>query len=152
MSSGSAPPSVTASRLPSRARLVTVAPGGIGKSRLLFEFRRTLVTEQVLYLSARCYSHTSAIPFAPVMSVLRKLCGITDTDAPRAITEKLGHAFRIMGIDAEEPLPYLLRFLGVKPAGEDPLAVLSPEAIRSRTLAALGQIALQGSRRRPTWS
>ena len=123
---------------------------GIGKSRLLFEFRRTLATEQVLYLAVRCYSHTSAIPYVPAMSVLRKLCGITETDDPRAITEKLGHTLRAMGVDAEAPLPYLLQFLGVKPAGEDALAVVSPEAIRSRTLAALVQIALQGSRRRPT--
>src|SRR5262249_20188018 len=37
---------------------------GIGKSRLLWEFRRT-IGAAATYLAARCQSHTSTTPYAP---------------------------------------------------------------------------------------
>jgi tetratricopeptide (TPR) repeat protein len=126
-----------------------VGDAGIGKSRLLFEFRRALSAEGVAYLAGRCYAHTSAMPFGPALSMLRKLGGIAETDGPPAIAERLGHALRALDVRAEGSLPYLLQLFGVTPPGDDPLAVLSPEAIRSRTLAALSEIALHASRRRP---
>jgi adenylate cyclase len=53
-----------------------------------------------------------------------------------------------VGMDAGEWMPYLLKLLGVG-QGTEPLAGLSPDAVKSRTLEAIRQLCLQGGRQRP---
>src|SRR5262249_35140209 len=53
-----------------------VGEPGMGKSRLLYEFRRNLAGKRVTYLEGRCLSYASAIPYTPVLDVLREHCGI----------------------------------------------------------------------------
>src|SRR4029450_496293 len=45
-------------------------------------------------------------------------------------------------------VPYLLQLLGVK-EGTEPLAVFTPEAIRTRTFDTLKQMSLKGSQQQP---
>ena len=123
---------------------------GIGKSRLLFEFRQSLAGERVTYLGGRCLSYGSAIPYLPVLDMFRHNCGITEADSPRGDRREspLG-LLQQVGMDPEEWAPYLLHLLGVK-EGTERLAPLTPEAIKSRTFEALRQMSLIGSRQRPT--
>src|SRR5262249_30822313 len=72
---------------------------------------------------------------------------IMETDSPETIHEKVRLALQEVGIDAEESAPYLLQLLGVK-AGTVTLAVLTPEAIRTRTFETLKQMSLKGSQQR----
>jgi class 3 adenylate cyclase len=66
-----------------------VADAGGGKSRLLYEFRQRLHDQQVTYLEGRCLSYGSSIPYHPLIDVLRHHCGISESDSPEAITEKV---------------------------------------------------------------
>src|SRR5262245_40263207 len=91
-----------------------VAEAGGGKSRLLYEFRQRLQDKQVTYLEGRCLSYGSTMPYHPLIDVLRHNCGITETDGPDTISEKIRFALQEVGIDAEESSPYLLQLLGVK--------------------------------------
>src|SRR5262249_58464051 len=68
--------------------------------------------------------------------------------SPEAIVEKVRLALQEGGMDPEESAPYLLQLLGVK-AGTVSLAVLTPEAIRTRTFETLKQMSLKGSQQRP---
>jgi tetratricopeptide (TPR) repeat protein len=125
-----------------------VGEAGIGKSRLLYEFRRSLRREHVTYVEGHCQSYGSTSPYLPVLGLLRQLCGITDRDSPDAITAKI-HAFlRHIELIPEATAPYLLHLLGLS-EGTQALAVLSPEAIRMRMFATLRQVCLQNSRQRP---
>src|SRR5262249_15227 len=63
-------------------------------------------------------------------------------------TEKVHVALHEVGMDPEESAPYLLQLLGVK-AGTASLAVLTPEAVRTRTFDTLKQMSLKGSQQRP---
>ncbi len=121
---------------------------GIGKSRLLFEFRRSVAGERVAYLEGRCVSYGSAIPHLPVLDLLRMGCRIGETDAPEVIVAKVRGGLELLGMDPEEAAPYFLHLLGVKERTEG-LAMLSPEAIQSRTFEILRQTSLKSSRRRP---
>jgi predicted ATPase len=125
-----------------------VAEAGGGKSRLLYEFRQRLQDRRVTYLEGRCVSYGSSIPYHPLIDVLRHNCGILETDSPETIIEKVHVALHEVGMDAEASAPYLLQLLGVK-EGTEPLAVLTPEAIRTRTFETLKQMSLNGSQRRP---
>jgi class 3 adenylate cyclase/tetratricopeptide (TPR) repeat protein len=124
-----------------------VAEAGGGKSRLLYEFRHRLQDKQVTYLEGRCLSYGSTIPYHPPIDVLRHNCGISETESPEAITAKVHVALREVGMDAEASAPYLLQLLGVQ-HGTEPLAPLTPEAIRTRTFDTLKQMSLKGSQQR----
>ncbi len=121
---------------------------GIGKSRLLLEFRQRLAGEPVTVLRGRCLSYASGIPYFPVLDMFRRNYKITATDRPEAITEKVRLLLQLVGMSPDEWAPYLIRLLGVHEATER-LAMLSPEAIRSRTLETLRRMGLMGSQLRP---
>src|SRR5262245_6751593 len=121
-----------------------VAEAGGGKSRLLYEFRQRLAGRRVTYLEGRCLSYGHAMPYHPIIDLLRNNCGITDVDGPEAIAGKVQDALHEVGLDVETSAPYLLQLLGVK-AGTEPLAVLTPEAIKTRTFETLRQMSLHGS-------
>src|SRR5215510_11079939 len=125
-----------------------VAEAGGGKSRLLYEFRQRLQDKRVTYLEGRCLSYGSSIPYHPLIDVLRQHCGLTESDSPEAITEKVRLALQEVRIEPEESAPYLLHLLGIK-EGTEALTVLTPEAVRTRTFETLRQMSLQGSQRRP---
>lgn len=125
-----------------------VGEPGMGKSRLLYEFRRSLGGQWTTYLEGRCLSYGGAVPYLPILDIIRANCGISDGDSPKIVTDKVGFGLQEVGLDAEEWSPYLLELLGMK-EGTDALAPLSPEAIKVRTFDVLRQWALRGSERRP---
>jgi predicted ATPase len=125
-----------------------VGDPGIGKSRLLNEFRRSLTGKRLTYLRGRCLSYGSATPYLPVLDLLRHNCGMTDTDSPETITAKVHRSFQEVGMAPDEWAPYLVRLLGLE-AGTDQLARLSPQAIKARTFETLVHMSVNGSRQRP---
>jgi transcriptional regulator with AAA-type ATPase domain/tetratricopeptide (TPR) repeat protein len=124
-----------------------VGEAGLGKSRLLQEFRQSLGPE-VRYVEGRCLPYGSAIPYLPLLDILRAHCGIVDADSPKTIVEKVRRGLEEVGMDPAENAPYLLQLLGIRD-GTERLVVLSPEAIKARTFETQRQLGLKGSRRRP---
>jgi len=125
-----------------------VGEAGIGKSRLLFEFRHGLRGKEITYLEGRCLSFGSAVPYFPVLDILRRFFGITETDQPEAMAEKVRAGLQQVEMDPEECAPYTLQLLGVK-EGTDRLAALPPETIKGGTFDTLRQLCLKGSRLQP---
>ena len=125
-----------------------VAEAGSGKSRVLYEFRQRLHDKPVTYLEGRCLSYGHTMPYHPIIDVLRNHCGITETESPEAIQEKIRDRLHEVGMDAEAAAPYLLQLLGVK-EGTASIAQLTPEALRTRTFDTLRQMSLKGSQPQP---
>ena len=124
---------------------------GVGKSRLLHEFRQRLFTapeRRVTYVEGRCQSYASAVPYFPIVEILRHTFRLAEGDGPETITERVRAELAEVGMDAEESAPYLLHLFGV-PAGAERLALLTPTAIKRRTFETLRQLILEGARRRP---
>jgi len=125
-----------------------VGEPGVGKSRLLLEFRHRLGERGVTYLQGRCLSYGATIPYVPVADLVRATCGLADGDSLDATAEKLGLGLRELGMDAEASVPYLLRMLGgTDSAGR--LETLGPEVVKARTFETLRQMSLRASRSRP---
>ncbi len=125
-----------------------VGEPGMGKSRLLHEFRRRLGARAVTVLEGRCVSYGTAIPYLPILEVLRNNCGIVDGDGPDIVADRLAAGLREVGLAPDEWLRYLLHLFGVKDETGS-IEALSPEAIKARTFETLRQLSLRGSRRRP---
>jgi predicted ATPase len=125
-----------------------VAEAGGGKSRLLYEFRQRLAGKRVMYLEGRCLSYGHALPYHPIIDLLRHNCGITEADGPAAVAKKVHMALHEVDMDVETSAASLLQLLGVK-EGTERLAALTPEALKTRTVETLRQMSLRGSQRRP---
>src|SRR5207244_9113569 len=85
---------------------------GIGKSRLLFEFRDGIAGAAVTYVEGQCRSYGAAIPYLPVLDVLKAMCVITDGDSPATVAEKVRSRLLEAGMDMLETAPFLLHLLG----------------------------------------
>jgi class 3 adenylate cyclase/tetratricopeptide (TPR) repeat protein len=130
-------------------RLVrVVGEAGAGKSRLLYELRRTLGGTEMTTLEARCRAYGAAIPYLPILDLVRGQCGIEELDPPETMTAKVRATLGELGIAAEERAPFLLQLLGVKDES-GALDDLTVEIVRARTVDTLQRMLLEASRRRP---
>jgi transcriptional regulator with AAA-type ATPase domain/tetratricopeptide (TPR) repeat protein len=125
-----------------------IGDAGIGKSRLLLEFRRRVAAMGVGYVEGRAVSYGAQIPYLPVLDLIRKGFGIIETDGVEAVEEKIGAVLDRLRLDRDESAPYLLSLLGFK-EGAKRLEHLSPEAVKARTFETLKRVTLQAARSRP---
>jgi hypothetical protein len=65
-----------------------IGEAGVGKSRLLFEFRRSLEGETFSWLTGRCISFGSQIPYLPVVDILKRYFHIEEGDDEAAVIAK----------------------------------------------------------------
>jgi transposase-like protein len=121
---------------------------GVGKSRLVYEFRESLARPPVTYLEGHCLSSARTTPYGPVLELIRQALGTSELDASAVITEKVELYLRSLGIESETSAPYLLDLLGVK-TGAEPLDQRSADAIKLRTFETLRGIWLRLSRQHP---
>jgi class 3 adenylate cyclase/tetratricopeptide (TPR) repeat protein len=120
---------------------------GIGKSRLLAEFRRRSA-DRVNWVEGQCLSYGGGIPYWLALDLLRSHCGIVETDTTEAIAEKVRAGLQAVGIDADQDSPVLLHILGIKDAAGVP-ALSNPEAIKAKSFEVFQRLCLEGSRRGP---
>jgi DNA-binding winged helix-turn-helix (wHTH) protein/tetratricopeptide (TPR) repeat protein len=125
-----------------------VGDPGMGKSRLLYEFRQHLRGKPVTYVAGQCLSYGQATPYLPVMDILRSLCGLTETDSGATLVAKVQSAMQAAGLAVTEWAPYLFYLLGVQ-ADTTALTLQPPEILKPRTFAALRQVMLRRSQQQP---
>ena len=125
-----------------------VGDPGMGKTRLVAEFRRSLAGERITWLEGRCLSYGGSIPFLPLIDIVRANCGIADVNRPEAIADKVRFSLREVGLDPDQRAFLLLHMLGTR-EGAEAVADRTPEAIKAATFETLLQLSLAGSRQRP---
>jgi predicted ATPase/class 3 adenylate cyclase len=122
---------------------------GIGKSRLLLEFRRALVQagEEVTWLEGRCISFGQSIPLLPLIDQLRENFRIEEFDGEPEIIAKVEHGMRRLG-GLEAHIPYIRYLLSVDP-GDPAITSMEPLVRRRQAFEALRALTLRGARLRP---
>ena len=125
-----------------------MAEAGVGKSRLLYEFRKAVANEDVTFLEGKCLSYSRGVVYHPVIDIVKSNFDIMEGDGDSEIREKLKRGLKTIGTDEDSTLPYLLELLSVKDSGIDKI-LMSPEARKDRIMEAIKRITLKGSEIRP---
>lgn len=125
-----------------------IAESGVGKSRLLYEFRKAVANENVTFLEGRCLSFSRGVSYHPLIGVLKQNFDIKEEDGDSEIRDKVFKGLRALEIGQDTTLGSLLELLSVKP-NDNNRAPLSPEARKNRIIKAYTQIMLSGSEIRP---
>jgi class 3 adenylate cyclase/tetratricopeptide (TPR) repeat protein len=120
---------------------------GIGKSRLLTEFR-TRIGGGLWWIEGRCLSYGTTTPYLLVLDMMRGLCGNGDADTPDVTFEKLRSALQAVGMDPDRDGPLLMHLFGVS-VSKDLSVLSSPETVKAKAFAALRQLLVDSSRTRP---
>jgi class 3 adenylate cyclase/tetratricopeptide (TPR) repeat protein len=109
-----------------------VAEPGVGKSRLCQEFADRCRVEGIDVYETQAQAHGTAIPFLPILQMMRGYFGIEDRDSERVAREKIAGRLLLLDADFADDLPLVFDFLGV-PDPERPAPQVSAEA-RQRLL------------------
>ena len=109
-----------------------VGEPGVGKSRLCHEFGQRCQARGLAVYKAQGQAHARAIPFLPVLQMLRGYFGIVDDDSDRTARERIAGKLLLLDERFADDLPLLFDFLAV-PDPQRPPPKLNPEA-RQRQL------------------
>jgi DNA-binding winged helix-turn-helix (wHTH) protein/tetratricopeptide (TPR) repeat protein len=120
-----------------------VGEPGLGKTRLVMEFCRSLAGQEVTVVVGQCLSYGQATPYLPVRDLLRQVCGLAEGDVAA-----VQHRLHASGIAAEEDVALLLHLLDL-PVEPECLARLSPEARQVRTFALLRHLLVHVAQPQP---
>jgi class 3 adenylate cyclase/tetratricopeptide (TPR) repeat protein len=125
-----------------------VGEPGIGKSRLLYECRKSFEGERIVWLEGHCVAYGQNTPYWPITEVLRASFQIEDGDAALQIREKLRQGLRQLDVNFEPLVPYLAELFGLS-SEDDTLAQVPPHLRQWKTFEALRAMTMAGSQRRP---
>ncbi len=125
-----------------------VGEAGVGKSRLLLEFRNTLPKDDYGYFEGRCLHYGGSMPYLPILDVTRSFIGVKEGEQEHVIRQKLNE--RILGLD--ENLRHVIapyqELLSLKVDDEE-FAKLEPKQKREKTFEAIRDLLIRGSQDRP---
>ena len=124
-----------------------VGDPGLGKSRLFYEFKRT-VDRDCLLLEAFSISHAKASPYVPVIELLHAYFDIDTNDDERRRREKVTGKVLALDRKLEETLPYLFALLLIGAVSSN-IQQMEPQLRRARTVAAVKQLLLRESLDQP---
>ncbi|MEW6666089.1 MAG: adenylate/guanylate cyclase domain-containing protein [Thermodesulfobacteriota bacterium] len=125
-----------------------ISDAGVGKSRLLYEFRKAVSSQNRTFLEGRCLSYSRNIAYHPLVDVLKATFEVEDYDMDQAVRDKVSRGLKAMQVDEVSTLPFLLDLLAVKESGLEKTS-MSPEARKERTMEAMKRVVLKGADFRP---
>jgi len=118
--------------------VAAMAEPGVGKSRLLFEFKGTSAAGWMV-LEALAVSHGKASTYLPVIDLLHGYFKILAADDQRKRREKVNGKVLTLDRSLEDTIPYVFALLGIV-EGDDPLAQMDAQVRRRRTHEAIKRL------------
>ncbi|HEX2432990.1 MAG TPA: AAA family ATPase [Gaiellaceae bacterium] len=107
---------------------------GLGKSRLAHELRLA-AEEDTVALQGRCLPFGTAVPYLPILDLVREACGIASEDDRESVAAKISATLEELHLDPDSHR-YLHHALDVT-SGDAQLVALEPATLKGRTFEAL---------------
>jgi class 3 adenylate cyclase/tetratricopeptide (TPR) repeat protein len=124
-----------------------VGEPGMGKSRLLLEFRRRL-RDEATWSEGRTMSFGRSMAFHPLIDLLKRNFKLEEEDAEEAIIKKIEGSVLRLGEDLRSVLPYLRYLLSVDP-GDPAVLSMDPQLRRGEIFDALRRLVVRAAEVHP---
>lgn len=125
-----------------------VGEAGVGKSRILLEYIKSLPQDEFIYLEGRSLNYGSSIAYLPILEILKSYFEIKDGDLENIIKEKMVEKIHRLN----EKLRYIIspfqELLSLKVDSED-FSRLEPEQKREKTFEAFRDLFVGLSQEKP---
>jgi class 3 adenylate cyclase/tetratricopeptide (TPR) repeat protein len=125
-----------------------VGEAGVGKSRLLLEFRKLLPEADHIYMEGRCLPYGASIAYLPWQGILKNYFNIKESDSDDLILDKLEGRLQAINLTHRNLLSSFQELLSLNPTDETYLA-LDPQKKREKTFEALRDFLIHNSQKRP---
>jgi len=132
-----------------RGQVISImSEAGVGKSRLLYEFRKAVVNEDATFLEGKCLSYSRGVAYHLLIDILKSNFDIQETDEDFKIMDKVKKGLQILGVDEAFTSLHLLELLSIEVSNIEKIE-LAPEARKDHIMEAIKRIVLKGSEIRP---
>jgi predicted ATPase/class 3 adenylate cyclase len=125
-----------------------VGEAGVGKSRLLLEFRSLVPQREYTYLDGQCLHYGGSMPYLPLLDILRSFLGIKEGEPERVIRGRIEE--RILGLDEKlkDLIPPFQELLSLK-VDDEAYSRLEPKEKREKIFEAFRYLLIRSTRDRP---
>jgi class 3 adenylate cyclase len=125
-----------------------VGEAGVGKSRLLLEFRSLLPQGGYTYLEGQCLHYGGSMPYLPVLDALRSFLGIKEGEPEFVIRNRMKE--KILGLDEKlkDLIPPFQELLSLK-VDDETYSRLEPKEKREKTFEAFRDLLIRSTKDRP---
>jgi class 3 adenylate cyclase len=128
--------------------IAIVGEAGVGKSRLLFEFKNLLPQSECAYLEGQCFHFGGSMSYLPFLDILRSYFEIKEGDQEFIINKKMTDKITELDEKLESALPPFSELLSLKVEDED-FIKLVPQQKKERTFEAIRNLLIRVSQERP---
>jgi serine/threonine protein kinase/tetratricopeptide (TPR) repeat protein len=114
-----------------------IGEAGIGKSRLIAEFKRVEGFDKIILLEGRALSIGKNLSFHPIIDMIKTWANVQESDSPEVLAEKVHSAIREMSPDrVGEIFPFIATMMGKKLTGahEERIRGIEGEALEKLIL------------------
>ena len=125
-----------------------VGEAGVGKSRLLLEWKETLSGEEHTFLEGSCLHHADAIAYLPILNLLRSYFDIREGEQESLIKQKIKEKITQLDEKLKDILPPLHEILSLKVEDEEHLT-LEPPQKREKAFEAIRNLLIRESQSKP---
>lgn len=127
----------TAARASTGRVVILRGEPGIGKTRLVAEFRRQVATEDTAVFATRCTQFARNSAFLPIVDLLQRLLGLDGVSEPSARLDRIEEQLEQLGIVAAEAAPLVAALLSIPSTERYAPLDLTPTRRRTRTIEVL---------------
>jgi class 3 adenylate cyclase/tetratricopeptide (TPR) repeat protein len=125
-----------------------VGEAGIGKSRLLYEFKQHLEHEDVSYVEGSCFAYGNSISYLPFIEIVKGFFGLEERASEAEMKRRIASRLAPLALDAAAVAPCLYHLLALS-VEDEVFPNLTSELLRQRTVEALKALVLAVARQQP---
>jgi class 3 adenylate cyclase len=124
-----------------------VGEAGVGKSRLLLEFRNRLPQEEFTYLEGRCIHFGVAMAYLPILDILRSYFQVEEGEREFSIRKKLKDKVFKLDEKLQTVIPPLQELFSLK-VGDETFTKLEPKQKRDKIFESIRDLLIRESQNR----